>query len=146
MSKYVLDASVIIKWHINEVHTASAIKIRDSYIQGELSLNVPELVFYEVLNGLRYSKLFSTDELISISTSLIEYGMTAHPWDSSNGKLAIEYALATDTTIYDCIYLAIANQLECPFITSDQQFIAKIRSLNELEIPEMIHTRDFIPN
>ncbi|MHA2405034.1 MAG: type II toxin-antitoxin system VapC family toxin [Candidatus Kariarchaeaceae archaeon] len=146
MSKYVLDASVIIKWYVNEVHSADALRIRDSFVQGIINLNVPDLAFYEVLSGLRYSHLFSTDELISISSSLIEYGITIHQWDTENGKLAIQYALASDTTIYDSIYLAVAEELECTFITSDQQFLSKIKQVKGLELPDMIHTRNFRVN
>jgi predicted nucleic acid-binding protein len=44
----VLDASVIVKWFCEEEYTDIALRLRDRFFVGELTIVVPELMFYEV--------------------------------------------------------------------------------------------------
>ncbi|MGB9895581.1 MAG: type II toxin-antitoxin system VapC family toxin [Thermoproteota archaeon] len=57
MSTVVVDASVIVKWFVEEENSDNAIKIRDKYIEGEIKLVAPEIITFEVLNALYYKKL-----------------------------------------------------------------------------------------
>lgn len=40
---------------------------------------------------------------------------------------ATELAIALSHPAYDCIYIAAALELECPFVTADTRFLAKLR-------------------
>ncbi|MGB9760741.1 MAG: type II toxin-antitoxin system VapC family toxin [Thermoproteota archaeon] len=57
MSTVVVDASVIVKWFVEEENSDKAIKIRDKYIEGEIKLVAPKIITFEVLNALYYKKL-----------------------------------------------------------------------------------------
>ncbi|MBS7288228.1 MAG: hypothetical protein KIH01_05670 [Candidatus Freyarchaeota archaeon] len=43
MGKLVSDASVIVKWFIEEEHTGEALRLRDMHVNGEILLAAPLL-------------------------------------------------------------------------------------------------------
>jgi len=49
----VADASVMVKWFVDEIYSENARKLRDEYINGTLEIIAPELMPYEVLNALK---------------------------------------------------------------------------------------------
>ncbi len=63
-------ASLMVKWFVDEIYSENARKLRDEYINGTLEIIAPELMPYEVLNALKYTKLFTKNELIMIARSL----------------------------------------------------------------------------
>jgi len=50
----VVDASVVVKWFVEEENSSKAIEIRDKYVNAELKLIAPEILLFEVLNALFY--------------------------------------------------------------------------------------------
>ena len=54
----VVDASVVAKWYLEEEYTEKALKLRDMHVNGEIELTAPELLLFEVLNAIRYSRFF----------------------------------------------------------------------------------------
>ena len=53
--RVVLDSSVIIKWfRRNEVLQEQALELRQIYLDGRISIHVPELLIYEIANVLRH--------------------------------------------------------------------------------------------
>jgi predicted nucleic acid-binding protein len=71
----VIDASVIVKWFVEEENSSKAMEIRDRYIGGELRLIAPEIIIFEVLNALYYKNLFSEDEMKGIGEALQSYSI-----------------------------------------------------------------------
>ena len=76
MKSFVIDASVITKWYIQENLSKSAENIREDYITGKISLLAPTLLPYEVLNATVYSNMFNVQELTIIGESLENYGIS----------------------------------------------------------------------
>lgn len=68
--KIVVDASVVAKWYLIEEYSDNAIKLRNDYVRGLVQIIVPSLLEYEVLNALRYSRVYYLDELKKIGSSL----------------------------------------------------------------------------
>ena len=54
----ILDASVILRWFIEEEQSDKARKIQDDYLVDKLDIAVPDLLLYEVANALRFNKSF----------------------------------------------------------------------------------------
>ncbi len=67
MERIVADASVIVKWFVDEVHSEKARELRDEYINGSVEILAPELMPYEVLNALKYTGLFNLNELVMVA-------------------------------------------------------------------------------
>ncbi len=118
--KKVIDASIAVKWFVNEDDSNKALEIRNSHINGDITLVVPEIMFLEVLNALRYKKL-DKESLNNVNTDL--FGMQLHLEKTSEFILekAIQIALNYDLTIYDALYASIAQIHGCPLVTVDEK-------------------------
>lgn len=90
MQEVVVDASVIVKWFVEEESSDKAIIVRDKYIDGEIKLIAPEILPFEVLNALYYKKLFSKEELEEISEALEEFSFELYSLKGEYAKKIIE--------------------------------------------------------
>ena len=59
----VLDASVILKWFLDEDGSNIAIDIKKSHVAGIVTIVIPDIIIYEVGNALRYEPEFSPEEV-----------------------------------------------------------------------------------
>ncbi|MGB9741418.1 MAG: type II toxin-antitoxin system VapC family toxin [Candidatus Bathyarchaeia archaeon] len=128
LEKVVLDASVIAKWYLKEKYSEQALKLRDNYISGHITIAAPTLLEYEVLNALKYSGTYSEQELTQIAYSLNKYGFEYWKLDRIKDEI-IKIACKYDITIYDASYLALATLLKAPFYTADEELLSKIAEL-----------------
>jgi len=126
MEKVVSDASVIVKWFIEEEHSDKALKLRDMHVNGEVSVAAPELMPFEVLNALKYSGLFELDELKAAAISLSSYGIELYSLKGELAERAVEIAVEKDITVYDAVYLALASELSTVLYTADEKLIRKV--------------------
>ena len=76
--KIVVDASVVVKWFVEERYSGEALTIRNSFIEGLIDIAVPSILYFEVLNALKYSGAFGEDELKKIARILEDYQFTAY--------------------------------------------------------------------
>ena len=126
MEKVVADASVIVKWYVDEIYSKNARKLRDEFINGSVEIMSTELMPYEVLNALKYAKLFKKDELIMVSKSLTLYGFRLYPLTGKLAERTVEIAMEKDITIYDASYVALAKEQKAKLYTADEKLIRKV--------------------
>ncbi len=113
----VVDASVVLKWVVEEEGSTAAAALRAS------PLAAPELLLEECANVLwvkqRRGELTS-DEARERLRLLFEAPVQLVP---SVGLLnrALELAIQLDQTVYDCIYLALALHLDGQLVTADRR-------------------------
>jgi len=120
--KYVLDASVIIKWYYfeNELDLEIADYIHEKVSGDEIIIASPDLMVYEVLNffilklEIPYSKI--TDMLSELNDIVFIINT-----DISIQKKAFEISRKISSSIYDSLYLALSQSLDCPLITADNK-------------------------
>ena len=136
MTRAVTDASVIVKWYINEKDTDKALEMRNRYINGEIEILAPELLPFEVLNALRYANLFTSDELKKVVASLSAYGLRLYTLKGDLAKKTIEFAIENDITIYDASYIALASITDSKFYTADERLINSIGDEDLFHISE----------
>ncbi|RLI78901.1 PIN domain nuclease [Archaeoglobales archaeon] len=122
----VADASVVVKWFVDEIYSENARKLREEYINGSIELASPELMPYEVLNALRYTKLFSKDELKLIARSLSLYGFKLYSLRGKLSERTAEIAVEKEITVYDASYIALAESLNSKLYTSDEKLIDRV--------------------
>lgn len=119
MSLYVVDASVVIKWFVPEIHGDAARRL----LTAPHEYFSPDLLFPEVGNVI--GKKVRRGELTAeqgerlaadISTIAVETVPT-------RGLLVDAHALAVATgfTVYDSMYLALAVRLKTEMITADDR-------------------------
>ncbi len=124
MSHFVIDASVAIKWLVEEEGTVEALTILE---KGELS--APDLLIAECANILwkKVRRQELSEEEAQIGARLleqvdIEILPTRHLLGSTT-----RLAVLLDHPAYDCIYLALAIERDRRFVTADERFQRKFR-------------------
>ena len=124
MSHFVIDASVVIKWIVEEEGTFEALAILEN-----AELSAPDLLIAECANILwkkvRREELSEDEAQIGarlLEQADIEILPTRHLL-SSVTSLAVEL----DHPAYDCLYLALAIERNWQFVTADERFQRKVR-------------------
>lgn len=124
MSHYVIDASVVIKWVVEEEGTRQALKILEAD-----NVCAPDLVVAECANILwkkvqrkELSKAEADIGARILEQADLEVLPTRHLLAAATG-LAIDL----DHPAYDCIYLALAMERSCQLATADERFLRKVR-------------------
>ena len=124
-TKIVVDASIIAKWFLIEKYSDEALKVRNDYIKGLIEIAVPSLLEYEVLNALKYSGAYTTEELKKIGRALNNYNFTTYQLQGELKQHTIQIAEENNVTIYDASYIALAETIKTKLYTADEELIAK---------------------
>jgi len=128
LNRYVLDASVAVKWFLlppAEALTGEAIELLRAYEKGRIRLMVPDLfwpeigsVFWKAVRQGRISLAAAHDAIRSVR----ELDIPTLPCAA-----LLEDAFTTATrsgqTVYDCIYVALAAAADVPLITADERLV-----------------------
>lgn len=129
----VLDASVAVKWYFREVGSDAAQRLLDE--KGGLLIG-PDLLLIEVcaafVRGANVDKSRREDAktLIADFRSKLDDG-TIRTERLTSGGLTTAASLAIDLghPLKDCIYLALAMELDCDLVTCDTRFAAKAKGV-----------------
>lgn len=126
MSRYVVDASVAIKWFLPQVYADSA----RSLLAGDHSLLVPDLLYTEVgsilWKEIRFG-LGTAEEARRVVTVLNALPLEVYP-SKAFMPLTLDIALQTQRTVYDSLYLALATTQKCRMVTADRKFYNALTS------------------
>src|SRR3989338_606662 len=120
--KTVVDASIGFKLFFKEAGSREAIGLLDRHKNGELSLNVPDLFFYEVLNALRY-KGFNDEELSEVVEDLMDFQLQSHEPRANLLSCAARLSNQYGFTLYDASYAALAELLNAKIISADEELL-----------------------
>ena len=119
----VIDASIAVKWVVEEDGTAAALSLRN-----QAKLIAPELLVAECANILwkkvRRNEL-SKDEALLAARLLQGADLELLPTRSLL-EAATLIAVELDHPAYDCLYVALAAAKNCPFVTADERLLRKI--------------------
>jgi predicted nucleic acid-binding protein len=126
---YVLDASVVVKWFVEEEDTDKALLLKEGHIKGEFIIIVPDILIYEVANVLKYSAAFSEDEVHEAIQDLYDLGLDIIAPIPKIVHSAIKLSYDKDITQYDSSYIALAQELALDFITADEKLHRKMKGL-----------------
>lgn len=121
----VVDASIAIKWYVDEVHTSDA----EQLIDGRFELHAPELILSEFGNILwKKCRNDDLDEIVAMS-AIASIGSQSINLHSHAALLRPAFVGAQETgqSVYDWTYLALAISLDCKFVTADRKFYIGLR-------------------
>ncbi len=119
MRSYVVDASLVVKWFVPEVHSDAAIRFLDS----DFHLLVPDLLYPEVGNTLCKKIRGGTlteGEALQIIAALDRVPLDIQP-SSQLLPAALEVAALLDRSVYDALYLSAALSRGCKMATADRR-------------------------
>jgi len=139
---YVVDASVLVKWflHQQEANRDRALALRNLHISGRSTIFIPQLALLEVLNAIRFSPKAKEEDGETALEALQDLHLETRPPEFDVLRKANAIAWAYKITIYDALYVALAEQVGYPLITADEAMIKKLTGhsivvpLRELEI------------
>jgi len=119
MIRRIVDASVGIKWALEEVHSEDARRL----LGGSYELIVPDLFFPEVGNILwkkaRQGEM-TPEEAALAAEAVGSVRLEVYP-SPPLLPLALEIALQTDRTVYDSLYVALAVREGALLVTADER-------------------------
>lgn len=128
LKKAVVDSSVILKWfRPDEPHAAQALAIRQAYLDERLEIVIPELAVCEVANVLRYRASEAT-AVQSVET-LFDFRIPICRLEHHTLQQAMKAAFRYNITVYDAIFLAVAEELHLQIVTADRPFYSAIESV-----------------
>jgi predicted nucleic acid-binding protein len=141
VSVFVVDASLVIKWFVPEIHSQAARR----WLDASHDYVAPDLLFPEVGNvvwkKVRRKELDETDGrqlVIDLAQVAVETVATR-----SLLQDAFAVALTTGVTVYDAMYLTLAVRLETEVITGDDRFADKIAE-HPLLMAHVRRLQDFV--
>jgi len=119
----VIDASIAVKWVVDEPGTPEALVLRRT-----AKLIAPDLLVAECANVLwkkvRRNELSREEALLAaglLQGAEIEFLPTRSLLEAAT-RISIEL----DHPAYDCLYLALAVENDCRFVTADERFLRKL--------------------
>jgi len=130
----VIDASVAIKWVVQEPGTAEALALRKA------NLAAPDLLVPECANILwkkhRLGQL-TADEAKAAAQLLERADIDLTPM-RAHLHAATALAIELDHPAYDCLYIALALEKGCAFATADRRLLRKSQQSGRKDVAAMI--------
>ena len=123
MNTFVIDASIAIKWVVEEEGTPQALALRQ-----KAKLIAPELLVAECANILW--KKVQRNELLKEEALLAARLLQGAEIELLPMRFLFEAAtrmsIEIDHPAYDCLYLALAVEKKFQFVTADESFLRKL--------------------
>ena len=124
MNKVVVDASVAVKWVIEEAHSAEAVRLLDCE-----EIHVPEHWLAEAVNVI-WSKVLKgeldvtdADERAAVLMRSPVIGTPIAGLMPGAFRVSVEFAV----TIFDSLYVALTLDRDIPLVTADEKLVRRFR-------------------
>ena len=129
--KFVLDSSVAVKWAIPEVDSDKAVRLRDEFVRRIHDLIAPDFAPIEIAHALTRAERqgrIAAEQVEQFLLDLIHTLPELHPWFPLLPD-AVALSLKKRIGIYDCLYIALAEQEQCKVVTADERLVKHFPSL-----------------
>jgi predicted nucleic acid-binding protein len=119
--RYILDASVAVKWVLPEPDTPKAIHLRNDLRTRTHEFFAPDIFAVEVAHALTRGERRGAIKQREAIVKLVDVLNTAPFFFSHLPNLprAVELSSHHRIGVYDCLYLALSEQEQCDLITAD---------------------------
>lgn len=123
--RVVVDASVAVKWLVNEVASEKALALARFWVRSGIQPTAPYLMPTEVANALYRRVLrgeMSLQAAAMLIDGLLDSGLDIREPVSLHIRAIEMAAQLGQDTIYDTHYLALAELMDCELWTADERF------------------------
>lgn len=124
--RVVVDASLALKWVLEEPHSIEAQNLLNRWVQTQVIVTAPTLLVFEAANVLyqrvRRGQLSieAAREALSALTATHLTLIGGDEPDLSDRAITLAQAFRLPAT-YDAVYMGVAIKSECPFWTADER-------------------------
>lgn len=123
--RLILDASIAIQFYVPEACSERAL----AWLTREVDFSVPDIFLVEVAQALlrhcRERRLTREDLDLAVGDLDQLVQVSFGSGDLVIRALAIAHDL--DHRLHDCMYLALAERLDCALLTADERLVRKVR-------------------
>jgi predicted nucleic acid-binding protein len=132
----VVDSSVAFKWLSThgEHGVEDALELLDSHESGRELLTAPAILHVELANALRNSSRLDEDSVLALVEELGKYRVELVPSTPERLLSALRLSYRHAISVYDALFLALAEELGCPLITADRKAFADIDTDVEIRL------------
>jgi predicted nucleic acid-binding protein len=135
--KYVIDTSVAFKWEVVEIDSDKALRLRDDFHNGISDLLAPEHFPAEIANSLlvaeRRGRYPQGDYATHVANCLATLPHL-HPCAPLLPRV-VAITSAFQVSVYDCLYVALAEQESCEFVTADDKLVRSLQATFPFIVP-----------
>jgi predicted nucleic acid-binding protein len=126
--KYVLDTSVAIKTVIKEADSDKAIQLRDDYNNAIHDLIGPDIFPTELCNLLMMAERTAKIQTGEAAKFFADFVLDLPALYNALPLLprALEIAQQFRQSVYDCLYVALAEREGCELVTADDKLIKAV--------------------
>lgn len=127
--RYVLDASVAVKWVLPEPDSAKALTLWDGLANHVSELLVPDTLPVEIAHALTRAErrgLLKPGEASTKLNDVMAAGIDLHPYMPLLGR-AVELSSQWRIGVYDCLYVSLAEQEQCELVTADNRLLNAVQ-------------------
>jgi predicted nucleic acid-binding protein len=128
--KFVIDSSVAMKWFVVEALRPKAIRLRDDFKNGTHELLAPDLFPTEIANVLlvieKAKRIAPGDAATLLAQALLSLPaiIAAVPLLPRAQEIAKKH----QRSVYDCLYVALAELEQCDFVSADDKLVNALQS------------------
>jgi predicted nucleic acid-binding protein len=136
-TRLIIDASVAIKWVIEEDDSDQADRLRG------VDMAAPGLLRIEAANVLRTfvaREAMSANQAVELFALLQNAPVVVFDHDEPLERRALELGLALRHPVYDCVYLALAERLDRVLVTADRRFLRTLSGTEHFD--RVVHLAD----
>ncbi len=130
--KYVIDCSTAFPAYVAEPLTPKATALRDEYLSAIHELLAPDFITTEMSNALivaeRRLRIAKGDATILFKAFLRQLPALHPAWPDLLPR-AHAIAEATVASVYDCLYVALAERENCELVTADDKLVKNLQPL-----------------
>jgi predicted nucleic acid-binding protein len=127
--KYVVDTSVAIKTYVQEQDSSKAVRLRNEYHQGVHQLIAPDIFPTEMCNVLMILERSGKIKPGEADLFFRQFLSELPPLFAAVPLLprAFEVAKQFQQTVYDCLYVALAEREGYELVTADDKLVKAVQ-------------------
>jgi predicted nucleic acid-binding protein len=127
--KYVIDSSVMVKWALAEPDSDKALRLRDDLRKSVHELLSPDIFTVEASHALTRAERqprIAVGQARTLFLDILTTPPRVFPFQPFLLR-AIDISSAMRVGVYDCIYVALAEQEKCELATADATMVRALR-------------------
>lgn len=135
--RYVVDSSVAFKWEVAEIDSDKADALRADFRNGAHELLAPDILTIEVAHALTRAERQGRIAVGEARVLFLDILTTPPVFFSFRSLLlrAIDISSSMRVGVYDCVYVALAEQESCELVTADHAMVNTLQASFPFIIP-----------